>query len=70
MAMLLMQANGTVTICHSKTKSLSEISKRADILVCAVGKAVFNGRYGQARGGRVDVGMNIVDGRLCRRCGF
>ena len=37
MAMLLLQANGTVTVCHSRTKDLSEVTRRADILVVAIG---------------------------------
>ena len=41
MALLLLNAHGTVTICHSKTKNLQEITKRADILVAAVGKSDF-----------------------------
>ena len=41
MAMLLLQQNGTVTICHSKTKNLKEVTRRADILVAAVGKPYF-----------------------------
>lgn len=41
MAQLLMHANGTVTICHSKTKNLPEITKQADILIVAVGKPNF-----------------------------
>jgi methylenetetrahydrofolate dehydrogenase (NADP+)/methenyltetrahydrofolate cyclohydrolase len=41
MAMLLMQNNGTVTVCHSRTRGLSDICRRADILVSAVGKAGF-----------------------------
>ncbi|MFU0833414.1 MAG: Bifunctional protein FolD [Oscillospiraceae bacterium] len=41
MAMLLMHANGTVTICHSKTRNLNEICQKADILVAAVGKPKF-----------------------------
>ncbi len=40
-AMLLLNANATVTICHSKTKNLSDIVKRADIVVAAVGKPKF-----------------------------
>ena len=40
-AMLLLQKNGTVTICHSRTKNLAETTKRADILVVAVGRANF-----------------------------
>lgn len=41
MATLLLQENGTVTICHSKTKNLKEVTKRADILVVAIGKPKF-----------------------------
>ena len=41
MAHLLMQANGTVTVCHSRTKDLAEHTRRADILVAAIGKANF-----------------------------
>ena len=40
-AMLLLQKNGTVTICHSRTKNLAEVCRRADILVAAIGKADF-----------------------------
>lgn len=41
MAMLLLRENGTVTVCHSRTKNLKEITRRADILVAAVGKPRF-----------------------------
>ena len=41
MALLLLGKNGTVTVCHSRTKNLSEITKRADILVVAIGKPEF-----------------------------
>lgn len=41
MAMLLLHENGTVTICHSKTKNLKEICAGADILVAAVGRPKF-----------------------------
>jgi methylenetetrahydrofolate dehydrogenase (NADP+) / methenyltetrahydrofolate cyclohydrolase len=41
MAFLLLRENGTVTICHSKTKNLKEVTKRADILVVAIGKPKF-----------------------------
>ena len=41
MAMLLLHENGTVTICHSRTKNLSEICSQADILVAAVGRPKF-----------------------------
>ena len=65
-AMLLMQENGTVTICHSRTKNLAEVCRRADILVAAVGKPHFI-TADMVKDGAVviDVGMNRVDGKLC-----
>lgn len=64
-AMLLLHANGTVTVCHSKTKNLSEVTRRADILVAAVGKANFITRDMVKEGAVViDVGMNRIDGKL------
>ena len=66
MAMLLLHANGTVSICHSKTKDLSSITKNADILVAAVGRAKFVTAEMVKPGAVViDVGMNRVDGKLC-----
>ena len=41
MALLLLEKNGTVTVCHSKTQNLSDVTKRADILVVAIGKPEF-----------------------------
>ncbi len=65
-AMLLLHANGTVTVCHSRTKNLSEVTRRADILVAAVGKANFVTADMVKPGAVViDVGMNRVDGKLC-----
>ena len=65
MAMLLLHQNGTVTVCHSKTRNLKEITKTADILVAAVGKAKFV-TADMVKDGAVviDVGMNRVDGKL------
>ncbi len=67
MAMLLLQCNGTVTICHSATKNLKEISSQADILVSAVGKAGFVTADMVKPGAVViDVGMNRdAEGKLC-----
>ena len=67
MAMLLLHKNGTVTICHSRTKNLSEICANADILVAAVGKANFVTPDMIKKGAIViDVGMNRNDeGKLC-----
>ncbi len=67
MAMLLLGQNGTVTICHSRTKDLAEVTKRADILVAAVGKAYFV-TPDMVKDGAVviDVGMNRnAEGKLC-----
>ena len=65
-AMLLLQANGTVTICHSRTKNLKEVTKRADILVVAIGKADFiTGDMVKEGAIVIDVGMNRrSDGKL------
>ena len=65
-AMLLLHENGTVTICHSRTKNLAEVCRRADILVAAVGKPRFITADMVKNGAVViDVGMNRVDGKLC-----
>lgn len=66
MAMLLLHKNGTVTICHSRTRNLKEICLGADILVAAVGKAKFVTADMVKEGAVViDVGMNRADGKLC-----
>ncbi|MCI8650773.1 MAG: bifunctional methylenetetrahydrofolate dehydrogenase/methenyltetrahydrofolate cyclohydrolase FolD [Anaerotruncus sp.] len=67
MAMLLLHENGTVTICHSRTKNLPEVARRADILVAAVGKAGFVTADMVKPGAVViDVGMNRnAQGKLC-----
>src|SRR6476469_2478592 len=64
MAMLLLNANATVTVCHSKTRDLPEVCRRADILVAAIGRAgmitlVFVGPGATV----IDVGMNKVTDR-------
>lgn len=65
-AMLLLHAHGTVTVCHSRTKNLAEICRRADILVAAIGKADFFTADMIKEGAVViDVGMNRrADGTL------
>lgn len=67
MAMLLLHKNATVTICHSKTVNLSEITKQADILVAAVGRAKFiTGDMIKPGAVVIDVGMNRDEnGKLC-----
>ena len=65
-AMLLLHANGTVTVCHSRTKDLAAVCRRADILVAAIGKADFFTADMVKEGAVViDVGMNRrADGTL------
>ena len=72
MAMLLLHANGTVTVCHSKTANIKEICRGADILVASVGKANFVGADMVKEGAVViDVGINrMADGKLCGDVNF
>ena len=66
MGMLLLHKNGTVTICHSRTKNLKEICLTADILVAAVGRADFvTADMVKEDAVVIDVGMNRKDGKLC-----
>ncbi len=67
MAMLLLRENGTVTICHSRTVNLKEITRRADILVVAVGKPGFVDESFVKEGAVViDVGIHRnEEGKLC-----
>lgn len=66
MALLLLAENGTVTVCHSKTKDLSEVTRRADILVVAIGRANFVTADMVKEGAVIiDVGINrMPDGKL------
>ena len=72
MAMLLMQANGTVTVCHSRTANLADITRRADILVAAIGRAGFvTGDMIKEGAVVIDVGINrCEDGKLRGDCDF
>jgi methylenetetrahydrofolate dehydrogenase (NADP+)/methenyltetrahydrofolate cyclohydrolase len=64
MAMLLLNANATVTVCHSKTRDLAEVCRRADVLVAAIGRAGMITRSFVKPGAAViDVGMNKVSER-------
>ena len=66
-AKLLLNANATVTICHSRTQNIAEVTREADILVAAIGKPKFVGAE-MVRDGAVvvDVGINRgEDGKLC-----
>ena len=66
-AMLLLQKNGTVTVCHSRTTDLKAECKKADILVVAIGKAKFiDADYIKPGATVIDVGMNRDEnGKLC-----
>lgn len=66
MAMLLLQQNATVTVCHSRTVDLAAHTRRADLLVAAVGRPGFI-TADMVKDGAVviDVGINRVDGKLC-----
>ena len=72
MAMLLTQAGATVTVCHSKTRDLAAHSRRADILIVAIGRPMFvTGDMVKPGAAVIDVGMNRVpaglpnEGKLC-----
>ena len=67
MALLLLQANCTVTVCHSHTKNLKEVVKNADVVVAALGKAKFvTGDMIKDGAAIIDVGINrLEDGSLC-----
>ncbi|MCM1272776.1 MAG: bifunctional methylenetetrahydrofolate dehydrogenase/methenyltetrahydrofolate cyclohydrolase FolD [Clostridium sp.] len=67
MAMLLLRENGTVTVCHSKTKNLKEVCKRADILVVAIGRPrMIDASYVKEGATVIDVGIHRNEnGKLC-----
>jgi methylenetetrahydrofolate dehydrogenase (NADP+)/methenyltetrahydrofolate cyclohydrolase len=61
MALLLLHANATVTICHSKTKDLKEVTRRADIVVAAMGRAAMvTSDYIRPGATVIDVGQNVI----------
>ena len=72
MAMLLMQANGTVTVCHSRTENVAAITRGADIVVVAIGKPGFlTGDMIKEGAVVIDVGINrCEDGKLRGDCDF
>lgn len=67
MALLLLRENGTVTITHSRTKDLKEVTKRADILIAAIGKPKFiTKEYVKEGAVVIDVGIHRnADNKLC-----
>ena len=64
MSMLLLRENGTVTVCHSRTKNLKEVCRRADILVVAIGKPeMIDASYIKEGATVIDVGsFNFTEG--------
>ena len=65
-ALMLLRENATVTICHSRTQNLADITRQADILVVAIGRANFVTADMIKPGAVViDVGMNRAEGKLC-----
>ena len=67
MALLMLRENATVTVCHSHTKDLKEVTKRADILIVAIGKPKFiTNEYVKDGAVVIDVGIHRgADGKLC-----
>lgn len=67
MAALLLRENGTVTVCHSRTKNLAEVTKRADILIVAIGKPKFiTAEYVKEGAVVIDVGIHRnEENKLC-----
>ena len=71
MALLLLRENCTVTLCHSRTADLAEHTRRADILVAAVGKpGLITGDMVKPGAVVIDVGINRVDGKVVGDCDF
>jgi methylenetetrahydrofolate dehydrogenase (NADP+)/methenyltetrahydrofolate cyclohydrolase len=65
MASLLLEANATVTICHSKTKNIQEISRNSDIVVVAIGKPEYvDDTFVRPGAVVIDVGISRIDGKL------
>ena len=67
MSLLMLRENATVTICHSKTKDLKEVTKRADILIVAIGKPkMITAEYVKEGAVVIDVGIHRLEGKkLC-----
>jgi methylenetetrahydrofolate dehydrogenase (NADP+)/methenyltetrahydrofolate cyclohydrolase len=66
LAMLLLNENATVTVCHSKTTDLSEVTRRADIVVTGVGRpGFFDESYFGPDAVVIDVGINFDERGMC-----
>jgi methylenetetrahydrofolate dehydrogenase (NADP+)/methenyltetrahydrofolate cyclohydrolase len=64
-AALLLQADATVTVCHSRTRDLAEVCRRADVLIAAVGRPMMvQGDWVREGATVIDVGINRTDGGL------
>ncbi len=71
-AMMLLQKNATVTICHTKTTDMPSVVKEADIVIVAAGRAgVIDAKYLRAGQTVIDVGINVnEEGKLCGDVNF
>ena len=70
MSMLMLRENATVTVCHSRTKNLSDVTKRADILIVAIGKPkMIDSSYVKEGATVIDVGIHRVDPNSKKLCG-
>lgn len=70
LALLLINANATVTVCHSKTENLESICKEADIIFAAIGKACFVQKEWVKPGSIIiDIGINSIDDKT-RKVGY
>lgn len=70
-AMMLIQKNATVTVCHTKTVDMPSVAREADILIVAAGRAkVIGAEYVREGQTVIDVGINFADGKLCGDCDF
>ncbi len=66
LAMLLLNENATVTLCHSKTRDIPALAKKADVFVSGIGRGKFFGQeYFSEDNIVIDVGINFVDGKMC-----
>ena len=67
-SMLLLHRNATITICHSRTQNLPEVTRRADILIAAIGRAeMVRGDWIKPGAAVIDVGVNAVDDATRKR---
>lgn len=70
-AMMLIQKNATVTVCHTRTVDMPSVAREADVLIVAAGRAkVIGTEYVREGQTVIDVGINFADGKLCGDCDF